>query len=174
MCKIALEDGGQRMRDFDASKDSDVKHEIDSLLSQLNEICNEAPGARSYAATKLLKIPRRMRDFQHIIADLRSQLIKQEYFHLSEAPAITREQIKEVRQGHETLKQYELADNEKGYCLVDTETSQIIYQVQLYPRFIEKSKFWGWRVQFRHYKNPRLDIFLECDQSEPTGEPSSR
>jgi hypothetical protein len=137
----------------------------DVLLVQLEKICQETSSTKVYAAAKLLGIPHALKDFQRIIADFQSRLMAQGYFHLDEKPQIAPEQIEEIRQRHELLRPYELVKDEEEFRLVKPQTDQTAYYVHCYPRFTEKSQFWGWGIQFRHAKNPRLDVSLDCDES---------
>jgi len=142
-----------------------VKRQIDTLLAQLERVCEETPRARAYAAARLLKIPRSLQKFHDAVADFQTQLVKQGYFHLDKKPEITREQIEKTYQQHEILRTYKLVEGNDAvgtYSLVDPETNQLLYEVHCYPRFIEKSQFWGWGIQFKHYKNPRLDVVMDC------------
>ncbi|MCZ6677353.1 MAG: hypothetical protein O7E52_08890 [Candidatus Poribacteria bacterium] len=153
------------MRDFDVFSNSESKCQTDVLLAQLEKICQENPYMREYAVAKLLKIPHALKDFQSIIADFESRLIKLGYFHLDEQPQMTREAIEEILQSHEQLQQYELVEADEAFCLVDPKTNQTTYVIHCYPRFTEQSQFWGWGIQFRHYNNPRLDISLDFSAS---------
>lgn len=95
------------MQDFKTFKNLDARYQVDVLLAQLEKICQETSHTKAYAAAKLLGILHTMKDFQHIIADFHSQLIKQEHFDLAEKPQVIREQIEKTCQSHEILKQYQ-------------------------------------------------------------------
>ena len=133
------------------------------MLAQLEKICQENPYTREYAVAKLLGVPSALKNFQRIVADFQSRLITQGYFRLegSEKPTITREQIEKIQQNHHTLNQYELVEDGEEFLLVDPEANQMTYRIDYYPHFTEKSQFWGWSIQFKHYKSPRLDLSFE-------------
>ncbi len=160
------------MQDSKTSNDLDTKAQADDLLTQLDKVCQETPHTKAYAAAKLLEIPHALKDFRHVIADFQSQLITQGYFHPDEKPQRMQEQVEDILKNREILKEYELVKEQKVFRLVYPQTDQTAYYVHYYPRFLENAQFWGWVIQFRHPKNPRLDVSWDYNGSE-TGKKES-
>ena len=136
----------------------DIKNQIDDVLEQLEKLCQESPQTKAYAAAKVLRVPYELKDFQRVISDFKSQLTKLGYFQIDEKPQMNPDQVEEILKNRAVLKEYELIKEEDKFRLVSPQTDQTAYYVHYYPRFIENSQFWGWGIQFRHPKNPRLDV----------------
>ena len=99
-------------------QNSETKTQIDTLAAEFEKVCQEISYARAYAAAKLLRISLAAKDFSSTISDFQEQLVKQRYFSPEDSgkSIITKEQIEQIRENHNTLNKYELIEeNEEFY-----------------------------------------------------------
>ena len=144
-------------------QNSETKTQIDTLAAEFEKVCQEISYARAYAAAKLLRISLAAKDFSSTISDFQEQLVKQRYFSPEDSgkSIITKEQIEQIRENHNTLNKYELIEENEEFYLAHAETEQKVFQIHCHPHYADKAQFWGWQLHFQHFSNPRLDVRLD-------------